>query len=196
MYEDFRWPWLVAAAATTLGWLTLSVVIGRRRLQESDEPRSRDRSADVGTGLQFVALALVLLLWRPAFTPFLPGAAGLVAAVSAAALALGSGALLALAVRTLGRHWSLQARLRPDHELVTDGPYRWVRHPIYSGFLGLFLATGLALTTWRVLALACVPFLAGTWLRVRAEDRLLRSAFGARHDAWRARVKALVPGLV
>jgi protein-S-isoprenylcysteine O-methyltransferase Ste14 len=59
-------------------------------------------------------------------------------------LAVGSGLFGVWAVRTLGRQWSLVARLADQHELITTGPYAAVRDPIYTALFGLLLATGVA----------------------------------------------------
>src|SRR5215472_17158428 len=77
--------------------------------------------------------------WRAAPVPMLAGLAALVVA-----LAIYSVALTLSSVRTLGRQWALAARLVEGHELVTGGPYRYVRNPIYTGMLGMLLATGIA----------------------------------------------------
>ena len=58
------------------------------------------------------------------------------------------------AVRALGRHWRVEAGLDPDHELVRSGPYRVVRHPIYTSMLCVLVATGLLVATWPVFAAA------------------------------------------
>ncbi|MGI9088170.1 MAG: methyltransferase family protein [Chthoniobacterales bacterium] len=51
--------------------------------------------------------------------------------------------LVLAAVRTLGKNWSLAARVTTDHELIETGPYARVRHPIYTGMLGMLIADGL-----------------------------------------------------
>src|SRR5579875_1132334 len=67
----------------------------------------------------------------------------------------------------LGRNWSGTVTLKQQHELIRSGPYRWTRHPIYTGLLLALLGTAIALGEWRGLvgfALAVVAF--GTKLRV------------------------------
>ena len=64
----------------------------------------------------------------------------LLRAAGAVLLAVSGAVLMIAAVRTLGKQWSLTARVLEDHELVTSGPYRLVRHPIYTGLVALVLA--------------------------------------------------------
>jgi protein-S-isoprenylcysteine O-methyltransferase Ste14 len=60
---------------------------------------------------------------------------------------------------------------------------------------GMMLATGLITTQWIPLLGASVLFIAGTYIRVRSEERLLREAFGAEFEAYARRVPALIPGI-
>jgi protein-S-isoprenylcysteine O-methyltransferase Ste14 len=100
-----------------------------------------------------------------------------------------------VAVRHLGKQWRLDAALTEDHELIETGPYRWVRHPIYASMLGMLLATGLAWTWWPILLAALALFLAGTEIRVRAEDALLQARFQELFTTYRSRVPAYLPFL-
>jgi protein-S-isoprenylcysteine O-methyltransferase Ste14 len=97
------------------------------------------------------------------------------------------------AVRHLGRQFRVHAGLYEDHELVTSGPYAIVRHPIYTSLLGMLVCSLLVLTPWRWAAIALVLFIVGTEIRVRTEDALLASRFGARFFEYRTRVRAYVP---
>jgi protein-S-isoprenylcysteine O-methyltransferase Ste14 len=81
------------------------------------------------------------------------------------------------------------------HKLVTEGPYRIVRNPIYTGMFGMLLATGLAISHWIGLLLAIVVFAVGTVIRVQSEEKLLREAFGAEFEAYAQRVPAVIPFL-
>jgi len=97
------------------------------------------------------------------------------------------------ATRHLGKQWRYEAALSADHELIQSGPYGWVRHPIYLSMLGMLLAVGTAWTWWPMFVAGLLVFLAGTEIRVRAEDRLLGERFGERFRDYRARVWAYVP---
>ncbi len=102
-------------------------------------------------------------------------------------------ALAWAATRHLGKQWRYEAALSEDHELIQTGPYAWLRHPIYASMLGMLLATGFCWTWWPMFLAAIVVFIAGTEVRVRAEDRLLSERFGSRFADYRARVKAYIP---
>jgi protein-S-isoprenylcysteine O-methyltransferase Ste14 len=95
--------------------------------------------------------------------------------------------------RALGRQWRIDAGLSSDHELITAGPYRVVRHPIYASMLCLFLGTGLTFAPPWLFAIGTVFFFAGTEIRVRIEERLLASRFGDTFAAYRRRVPAYIP---
>ena len=97
------------------------------------------------------------------------------------------------AVLVLGRHYDLELEVHADHELVRRGPYRLVRHPVYTG-LALHLL-GACVATENVLLIAgtLLVVLPIFYLRVRAEERLLRERFGAEYDAYAREVGMLVP---
>ena len=93
--------------------------------------------------------------------------------------------------RRLGRNWSGTVTLKEDHELVRTGPYRWVRHPIYSGLLLGFIGSAIALSEWRgVAAVALATF--ALLLKIRLEERWMIEAFGDAYLRFRAEVKALI----
>lgn len=112
------------------------------------------------------------------------------------ALLVWTGVLFAIWARaTLGRNWSAVVQVKQGHELVERGPYRRVRHPIYTGLLAAYLGTALALGEWRGLlgtAIVGVSF----WFKLRLEERWMRETFGVRYEDYMRRTKALVPGLL
>ena len=101
--------------------------------------------------------------------------------------------LLALwARRHLGRNWSAEVRIAVDHHLVRTGPYRWLRHPIYTAMLGMFLGTAIASGQYHALLGLALLFIA--YLRkTRLEDQILQQTFGAEYDEYRRGTWALVP---
>ena len=103
------------------------------------------------------------------------------------------GALRIWPVFVLGQRFSGLVAIQPGHTLVTSGPYRVIRHPSYLGLLLSSLGWGLAFRSAVGVLLAALlipPLLA----RIRAEEQLLHTEFGAEYDAYRVRTARLVPG--
>ncbi len=108
-------------------------------------------------------------------------------------LVLASLIFVAAAVRTLGKQWSLQARVLEHHELIRHGPYRIVRHPIYTGMFGMLVAGSLAYGHWLSLLIASVVYCVGTIIRIRSEEKLLRQQFGSAYEEYAREVPAFIP---
>jgi protein-S-isoprenylcysteine O-methyltransferase Ste14 len=104
------------------------------------------------------------------------------------------GALRLWPVVVLGNRFSGLVAIQQEHALVTSGIYRVIRHPSYLGLLVNALGWGLAFRSGigvLLTALLVLPIVA----RIRAEERLLASHFGAAYEAYRARTSRLVPGV-
>lgn len=115
--------------------------------------------------------------------------------LAAILIALASISIVKAALRILGKEWSVAARVVEGHKLATAGPYRLVRHPIYSGMLGMLLATGLVISNWPPFIAAIVIYVIGTVIRIRSEERLLREVLGQEFESYARSAPALVPGL-
>jgi protein-S-isoprenylcysteine O-methyltransferase Ste14 len=100
-----------------------------------------------------------------------------------------------LAVRHLGKQLRILAGLYADHELIRTGPYAIVRHPVYASLFLMMLATGLLFARWPMLALSVALYIAGTEIRIHAEEGLLRARFGEEFEEYRRRVPAYLPFL-
>ena len=94
----------------------------------------------------------------------------------------------------LGGNWSANVTVKESHELIQSGPYRFVRHPIYTG-ISLAIA-GTALAVGEVRGLVALVFAVAAW-RVKwpVEERFMTEQFGDRYVEYRRRVKALIPGV-
>lgn len=91
------------------------------------------------------------------------------------------------------RSWRLRAQVDAGHELVTGGPFRLVRHPIYLAMNLLALGSAIWIpvpTLW----IAFLLMVAGSDLRARAEERVLVRVFGSAYEAYRARTRRFIPG--
>ncbi len=80
--------------------------------------------------------------------------------------------------------------------LVTSGPYRLVRHPIYLGFVLLAIGEALAFGSWPALVIALAGIVPTFAWRARAEEKLLGGSFGERYAVYRARTRLMIPYLL
>jgi len=149
---------------------------------------ARAPSSRWGIALVTVSFALVWTYLRP--VGFQKSTASLVLSM---VLAPVSAALAWAAAHELGKQWRYEAALSEDHELIQTGPYRWMRHPIYTSMFGMLMATAAAWTWWPMWIAGTVFYIAGTEIRVAAEERLLAERFQGVYDAYRARVRAYIP---
>jgi len=185
---------LTALILVVLSWITFGVIFAVRKKPPKAPEAKRDSSAKWGIALQGCGFALVWSIRRDYWWPLSDWlAAEVTLAVVAVVLAYVSSWLCFRALQTLGKQWTYAARVVEGHELITNGPYAVVRNPIYLGMFGLMIATGLILSTWWVLLLATVLFLMGNWVRIRAEEKLLRETFGVKFDEYAQNVPAFLP---
>jgi len=94
----------------------------------------------------------------------------------------------------LGTNWSSTVTVKVGHQLVRTGPYRWVRHPIYSGLI--LAMVGTAVERRQVRGIIAVALLyAGFKIKSRIEERAMTSTFGADYDDYSRTTGAIVPKL-
>jgi protein-S-isoprenylcysteine O-methyltransferase Ste14 len=175
----------VMLLAGWLAWMAPFIMSKRN----TATPQTVDRRARIGIVLVALGYAILWIgpywrqrpeLWRVIFS--------VVFFILASLLSWGGR-------KALGRQWRVEAGLNADHELVTSGPYQFVRHPIYASMLCTFLATGFMITPlWRI-PVAAIFFVAGTEIRVRVEDQLLALHFGNFFRAYQKDVPAYIPFL-
>lgn len=138
------------------------------------------------SGTLVIVLALVEYLVRDLHfvaTTFFPG---ILVAASAFAVR-------AAAVRALGRMWSVHIEIRKEHQLVQDGPFRWIRHPIYLGAILELLGAIIFLNASYTLIAFVVLFIPSLVARIRLEERAMIAQFG---DAYRDYIRttpAVIP---
>lgn len=111
-----------------------------------------------------------------------------------AAIVVGGIAFAVWARATLGRNWSGQIQIKSDHQLISAGPYRFVRHPIYTGILGGILGTAIAIGEVRG-AIAFVLILIGFANKARKEETFLARQFGESFNEHARRTGFFLPRL-
>lgn len=189
----FRWFALVVFLAS-LG------ISAQRRWQArrvgGTIPRSQE-PAGLIAGRLFVALPLfvgvIAYLANPRWMTWASLALPLWARWAGVALGALVVASIYWVLTTLGANVSETVLTKQHHRLVTTGPYRWVRHPLYSVGIALFVSIALMAANWFILLWAVVALIAIRLVVIpREEDQLLK-AFGDEYGRYRTRTGSLVP---
>jgi len=177
------------------------VLLTLTRRSRSKTGTKQDRST---LGMIWVVIALSIaagifvsgssFLWTAGLWMFElpPGPAVAVAAV----VLFATGLLLRWwAIVTLGRFFTVDVTIEKDHELVERGPFRWVRHPSYTGVLLAFIGWALTLRNWAAIVVVLAPIFIAFVRRMKVEEEALRGALGQRYVAYMRRTKRLIPGV-
>jgi protein-S-isoprenylcysteine O-methyltransferase Ste14 len=172
-----------------IGWTAAAFNVKRTRRRESLASAAVNR-IPVTLGM----LMLVLPRWLPASltrrfaTPSPDLAIGALVIVIAGLLFAGWARV------HIGRNWSGTLTVKEGHTLITSGPYRWVRHPIYTGVLVALLGTALAIgAPYGFIGAGLVLF--GFLIRVRIEEQLMRETFPADYADYSRHTSRLIPGV-
>jgi len=191
-----RWLYLWPLHFVEIGYIIFGAIFLLARERSHGKTKKADRVSIVAIFIQAVAFAIAWTIARKHFTPFLPMVdwrAQYLVATLIVVLVIASLIFVMAAVRTLGQQWSLQARVLEHHELVQRGPYRIVRHPIYTGMFGMLVAASLAHGHWVGLLIASLVYYFGTVIRIRSEEKLLREQFGRVYEEYTREVPAFIP---
>jgi isoprenylcysteine carboxyl methyltransferase (ICMT) family protein YpbQ len=166
-----------------VAWAILAMIYGGSR---------RRSSTGAALGLRLLLLAGAYLAVRYGDSVRLFGAATYGVALTGAILCV-VGLVFAVWARvTLGRSWGMPMTLHDDPELVTSGPYRYVRHPIYTGLSAMLLGTSLV---YPLAAVPCLLTVAYSLFAARREERDMEQRFPADYPEYKARSRFLVPFL-
>ena len=93
----------------------------------------------------------------------------------------------------LGRFFTVDVSIGAGHKVIDSGPYRFVRHPSYSGALLAFVGFGLCLHNWLALLVLLIPITGAFLWRIHVEERALTHALGNEYRHYASRTKRLIP---
>ncbi len=175
--------WLIRAI-----WLIIAVYLTVTAFGVKQETQSHLLQS---FGLLFAIIAAFLLPHLPIFhfLNFAPVNA-IVSSVGLILCVTGM-TLLVWARQHLGRNWSQTVAVKKDHQLVTSGPYRYIRHPMYAG--GFIACIGSAIVCGGVWIFLLVILGSLFLWRVGAEDKLMAQKFPNEYPDYKKRTKALIP---
>jgi protein-S-isoprenylcysteine O-methyltransferase len=182
---------LVLALGLAVGWQALRSPEGIRGGRGRDDKRVARQSVIriAIIVLLYVALLLLPFADRRAIAALSPSSR--VRWIGVVLFGLGIGLVFWSGV-ALGRLYSGDVTLQEEHQLVTHGPYRWARHPRYTGAMLLAFGLALAFNSWIGLA-ASMPFIGVVLFRIHDEEALMQEAFGPEWEAYCAQTRRLIP---
>jgi protein-S-isoprenylcysteine O-methyltransferase Ste14 len=178
----------VALHLTLAGWALLELGLRVRERLQGRGGAARDRATRV---LIAAALGVALALAAVTASPRIGGwyrVAGLLAMWLGLAIRI-------WAIATLGRAFRTTVEVDSGQDVISSGPYRWVRHPSYSGLLLIVTGCGLASVSWVALIVSAVLPLVALLRRIRVEEAELVGVLGDRYRAYQRGTKRLIPGV-
>jgi protein-S-isoprenylcysteine O-methyltransferase Ste14 len=178
--------------AGMIGWVLFSLyweAAGAHAAAAKSSESSGSRAFHVA--LANIALVLEIVPIR-AFGRFLPDS---YIVMTTGLIIEAAGLLLAIwARRHLGQNWSGRISVMAHHDLIKSGPYRLLRHPIYTGLLWMYFGVALVTGEWlAVIGVAIAVF--AYWRKIRLEEATLGTAFGEGYADYRRETWALLPGV-
>ena len=182
--------------ASVLGLLYVVSELGLAFKKRAKESESRDSDRGSLGLLWIVIVASVFLAFNLAYA--FPAA---VMGGGPALFFLGTAIFAAgLAIRWysiihLGRFFTVNVAIATDHRLIDTGPYRFVRHPSYTGALMAFLGLALCLANWVSLPVMVVPVFLVFLRRIHVEEGALLQALGSQYRDYMNRTKRLIPAV-
>ena len=184
---------LRAASLLAFAGPILLTVGGRDRKRSRGGDRRRGDRAPVLANFAAFGLFFAFLA---AFAGTAAGPAALLLALCGCLLALAGAALVLWSRAELGAAWSLVPTADQGTGLVTTGPYRLIRHPIYLGLSMLAMGEALAFSSWPAVAVVFSAIVPSFVWRACAEERLLADTFGERYAHYRKLTKMMIPYLL
>ena len=187
------WPGAQHAfTALTAIWAISEIWLGLRK-RSADASRSRDHGT-LRLLLVTIYACVFLAIWLSytGWWRFPPTIATPLLWLGLAMMALGL-VFRWWAIRVLAQYFTVDVNVRDDHELIRKGPYRWLRHPSYTGALMTFYGFALALGNIASLLAILVPVTLAFLWRMRIEERVLAEAFPIAYPQYIRDTKRLVP---
>ena len=180
---------------TFLLWMILELIASRTK-RSGDRSQARDRGSYglivvmlfVGLTLDFTLSARLpqaAILWRRSWVFF-----------SGIGLMLAGVAFRWWAIATLGKFFTFDVAIQSSQKVVDSGPYRYIRHPSYTGALMTQFGIGLALGNWAGLLAMMVCMAIAYWYRINVEERALVAALGEPYKQYQQRTRRIIPFLL
>ena len=189
-------------SASAVPWLGYAFMLSELILGVVRRSRSEDgsRGADRGSLALLWVLIVISITLAYSFAYAAPGYGVGIAATQALRMAglvvfIAGLSLRWYAIVYLGRFFTVNVAIASDHRVIDTGPYKYVRHPSYTGALMAFLGLGLCLANWLSLACAIIPTLGAFLWRIKVEEAALLNALGDQYRVYMRHTRRLIPAI-
>lgn len=172
-------------------WLLSEIILNRRLRAADSDKQGADKNS-----IRVIWLTLIVAVTAGSFVcGYIPCPIGDYLTVHFTGLCVIIAGMIMrfLAVRSLGRMFTVDVTIRKDHVLHTSGMYKYLRHPSYTGSLISFVGMGLSLNNWLSLAIIVLPVFASFIFRVNIEEKVLQEQFGDDYRNYMKRSKRFFP---
>ena len=168
-----------------------------RKQAQLEQPAAASQASSFEKWVNLLALpgllAVALYIVNPAWMSWAAFPLTLWIRLAGIGIALLGFGLLQWSQKSLGVNWSDDPRIRQEHQLVMNGSYQWVRHPIYTAFLLIMTSTFLITSNWFIGLMWFGMTAVDVAFRVRLEEHMLETEFGDQYLEYETRTGSLVP---
>lgn len=190
--------WLRSAFVGIVAATLFMTVYFRRKARKSGEVIPRSREGGLYTSLRFLLaaplyLSLIAYMVNPEWTAWSSVSVPVWLRWSAGAIGVGMLPILYWVMRSLGKNISETVLTKRDHVLVRHGPYRWVRHPLYSVSTMLLVSLGILAANWFMIGMAVLIVTVIALIVIPREETELMKKFGAEYQEYMKRTGMLAP---
>jgi len=177
-----------------IAWI-LPELIGGFIQRSGSNAHKRDRGSSIVLyAAVFVGVSLAFMISTQTFSAIVDARAA-ISWIGIALIALGA-LFRWYAIRVLGKFFTRDVAISAEQTVIENGPYRYIRHPAYTGSLISFLGLGLALGNWLSIAAVMGCVTAGYAYRVRVEERALAEELGQPYRDYMQRTRRFIPFVV
>ncbi|MEA3255737.1 MAG: protein-S-isoprenylcysteine O-methyltransferase [Candidatus Altiarchaeota archaeon] len=168
-----------------------------KKYRKTEKIKSRKTSREnflvflATVGMMIVPMIYVFTPWLDSFSMSLPDWARWVGVAAS-----GYGLILFWQVhKTLGKNWSPVLEIRKNHNLITEGPYKYIRHPMYTQMWIGAICHGLITSNWIVGIVAFLTWSLLYFIRMPEEEKMMVEEFGQEYKDYMKRTKKIIPGV-
>jgi protein-S-isoprenylcysteine O-methyltransferase Ste14 len=172
-------------------WFISEILLSRFLRAKSPNTKTWDKSSLSIMWITIsisISLGVILMIFTP-----LPISRSYLIAYLGLILIISGVVIRIVAIRTLGNFFTVNLAIHNDHQLITKGLYRFIRHPSYTGSLLSFVGLGVSFNNWLSLVVIAIPILISFIYRINVEEKLMLQQFGSEYINYKKNTKRLIP---